>query len=193
VDTIVVLGLYSSGSSAVGAVLHHLGVSMGDELFHSHFEDTALKDLMLNCWTEPGLVARTEKESRSEWLAAWMRDRKSGTHRRIGAKHPLLIKSANEIIDAWGESTKFVWSWRDLSESIESLIRRAWFPYQERRMQSALWSEVHAFFESHDHHKVVYQDLLENTDREVDRLIAGLDIHPTDSQVRSARLAVRKP
>ena len=105
---IAVLGLYRSGSTVVAGVLHHLGVDMGAPFYGGYYESDWLSKQLRLWWDEPRLQEKVAQAERVRVLAQWMRQREEAGARLIGMKHPLLCLSAEDLVKAWGEHTRFI-------------------------------------------------------------------------------------
>ena len=190
---VAVLGLYSSGSSATAGVLHHLGVGMGKRFYRAFYEEQRLARFVRAWWSEPALEASNSRATRITQLRNWVRQMENGGVDCIGGKHPLLLMSAEELVEAWGDQTKLIWAWRPLRESIASLQRRAWWPGEEERIQTRLWESANHFFNGRSHCKVNYSELINSPGRQVQRLIDFLGICPTANQINNAIQSVQRP
>jgi tetratricopeptide (TPR) repeat protein len=189
---VAVLGLYSSGSTAAAAMLHHLGVRLGKRFFGNYYEPQWLAAQLRAWWREPELVESSSRQQRVQALAAWITELGRDGAPYIGAKHPLLTLCGPELLEAWGTGTRFVWAWRPLEESIASLQKRGWWPGSEVAVQSRLWVAADEFFASQEHLQIKFCDTLGDPERQVDRLIEFLELRPTDSQRRAAVSAIQR-
>jgi len=151
---IAVLGLYNSGSTAVAGLLHRIGVNMGPP-FWAHSEDGVkgnfyepydLASRLRKWWSEPRAVARVPSGERIRYLRSWVARQSRIRRAPVGAKHPLLSLCADDLVDAWGPETRFVWSWRPLEQSIAGLQRRGWFEEAHvAPLQQKLWTVLNEF------------------------------------------------
>lgn len=183
---VAVLGTYSSGSSAVAGVLHHLGVVMGKQLFSNHFEAAWMAEQLRRWWSEPDLEEKATSTARIAIFRQWLHDMQRDSGTAVGLKHPLLALCCDDLVEAWGRETKFIWSHRALGESIVSLERRAWWPGKEQAIQSRLYSAAETFFSNRPHLTIDFSDLKTHPTREIDRIIAHLQLSPTDAQRQTA-------
>jgi hypothetical protein len=166
---------------------------MGLQFHRDFYEPRWLAAQLRRWWNEPEIRESSTREERVRTLAAWAQD--AQTHSPadwIAAKHPLLLLCADELAEAWGDSTHFVWSFRPLAESIASLERRGWWPGQERPLQQKLWEVANRFFPTRQHLRIDFARLLGNPPREVDRLIQYLGLHPSASQRTDAISFIRQ-
>ena len=155
---IAVLGTYRSGSSAVAGILHHLGVHMGEPFWEPlvpdkglYYESASLADLLRIWWDEPSLEEKTPKAERVPLLSKWIEDQEWAGVKQVGAKHPLLSLCGEDLLEAWGDATHFLWSRRPVEESIRSLTALGWWPGSEERVQRRLWEAASRFFERRPH------------------------------------------
>ena len=120
---IAVLGVYRSGSTAVAGALHHLGVDMGPPYFEGFYESAGLSKQLRRWWDEPRLVEKVGRAKRVRVLEQWIKEREAGGVRWVGMKHPLLSLCGDDLVQAWGEDTRFIRCCRPLEDSIDSLKR----------------------------------------------------------------------
>ncbi len=190
---VAVLGLYSSGSTATAAVLHRLGIKLGRNVSAEyHYEPKWLSAELRRWWREPALEEAASRHDRVQTLAAWLADQQRWDNVPVGAKHPLLTLCGPDLVEAWGEETKFVWTWRPLEESIASLKRRGWWPGREVAIQRRLWAAAEEFFSTQAHLRVPFADMLRDPQREVERLVEFLGLPVSAAQCRAAATAVRQ-
>ena len=120
---------------------------------NNHYEPFDLSCVlrtMWNEWNEANAVSRVTDVGRSRILRNWIVGRESASPdcSHFGAKHPLISLSLNDIVEAWGSETRFIWAYRDLRVSIQGLIEVPWTPGPEksRREQVRLWTACEMFF-----------------------------------------------
>ena len=92
--------------------------------------------------------------------------------KQVAIKHPLLLWSADDLLEACGTAARFIWSYRPLNESIDKLTERAWWPGGERFIQTALWNKVKPFVERLGENRkliIAYNDMTDET-KTFDRL-----------------------
>ena len=116
---IAVLGVYRSGSTAVAGALHHLGVDMGPP-YSGGITSPGLSKQLRQWWDEPRLQEKVGRAKRVRVLAQWIQEREQGGVKWVGMKHPLLSLCGEDLVQAWGEDTRFIRCYRPLDESIES-------------------------------------------------------------------------
>ncbi len=197
---VAVVGLYRSGSSFWAGALHHLGVDMGAPFWENdvenhpdnHYEPWDLSIDLRRMWNEPLGECTWSSEDRQSILQNWSRSRRA-VH---GAKHPLFCLMVDDLLAAWGEETVIVWSFRPLEDSVDSLLRTT-FPWSKLEMysiQHKLWKAAQSHFRERP--PTLKFDLfgLDEQGRRVaiDRLIAVLDLAPTDQQRNNALAGFRR-
>ena len=192
---IAVLGLYRSGSSALAGALHRLGVHMGERFSFSYYEEARLSALLRRWWNEPTIEERVPRPERVCALRDWVADREQMGADAIGAKHPLLVLSARDVLEAWGPSTRLVWAHRPFEESVDSLTRRGWWP-RPREMQQILWDALAELFggggdEAHAHLRVEFDALRADPRTEIGRIVEHLDLDPMPEQMEAAVRFIR--
>ena len=195
---IAVLGTYRSGSSGVAGVLHHLGVNMGGPFWWPltpgtppFYESASLAGLLRSWWDEPGLIEKTPKAERVRVLAEWIAEQEKAGAKQAGAKHPLLSLCGEDLLEAWGDAAKFIWSHRPIEKSIHSLVHLGWWPGREEFVQRQLYDAASQFLQGRPHLRVELADLRSNPSREVERLIHFLQISPNNEQIRSAMACIQ--
>lgn len=190
---IAVLGTYRSGSSAVAGVLHHLGVDMGGPFWQPltpgaplYYESGSLSGQLRLWWEEPALREKTPKAERIPLLARWVKDREQAGAPHVGAKHPLLSLCGDDLLEAWGGATHFLWAHRPLEESIRSLTALGWWPGSEETVQRRLYDAASRFLQQRPHLRVEMADLTSQPSREVERILQYLQVAPNSEQIRAA-------
>ena len=186
-----VLGLYRSGSTAVAGVLQHLGVDMGAPFWGHYYESRFLSEQLRLWWNEPFLEQQVDKEDRVRALGRWINSREALGNHWVGCKHPLLVLCGEDLIEAWGPETRFIWSYRALDESIESIVRLNWWPEQGERLQRILWEEVHKFFCNTEYLRVELAEMLDDPRRQVERIVEYVRLQPTAGQIEAAVAFIR--
>ena len=183
---IAVLGLYRSGSTAVAGAFHHLGADMGAPFFGGYFESAWLSEQLRRWWNEPRLEERSSRTERVRVLARWVKEREQAGATLVGMKHPLLSLCGEDLLAAWGEKTHFIWCHRPFEESLASLRSVGWSGENSDLLQRTLWTELQRFFAARDHLQIQFSDLMADPGGEISRLVAALDIHPSDDQIAAA-------
>lgn len=195
---IAVLGTYRSGSSAVAGVLHHLGVDMGGPFWWPltpdtppFYESAFLADQLRSWWSEPSLEEKTPKPERVRVLGQWAESRERAGAKQVGAKHPLLSLCGDDLLEAWGGATQFIWSHRPLEKSILSLRQLGWWPGREEFVQRRLYEATSQFLQQRPHLRVELADLRSDPSREVERIIHFLQITPSNEHMHSATACIQ--
>ncbi|MFN8624792.1 MAG: sulfotransferase [Candidatus Binatia bacterium] len=139
VTPLAVAGPYRSGTSLVAAVCHALGADVGALANRAtprnpigSFEAPLLAERCRQMYTEPWLVESVNRTQRVTSLAAWlsMAMTAAGGAQIIGGKHPILCLLSDELLEAWGERTKFLFVRRPVDEAIASLRKTNWLPWR---------------------------------------------------------------
>ena len=119
IDLIAILGLYNSGSSALSGVLYYLGVDMEPLENYRRYESVELSRKLREWWCEPapkvGLSWTDLKEGvckadRINFLKQWIGTKRQAGVRQLAIKHPLLLLSANDLLETCGTGARFIWS-----------------------------------------------------------------------------------
>ena len=158
---------------------------MGAPYHETYYESAELAAELRAWWGEPELIECALAEFRIAGLREWMHRQHAPNREAIGAKHPLLTLSANDVLDAWGADTKILWAHRDLDESIASLARVAWVKCPHLA-QSYLWLKASEFCGHHPHLKVRYDEITTDPIAVVQRLVEYLGMGFSDEQIREA-------
>ena len=206
IDLIAILGLYNSGSSALSGVLYYLGVDMEPLENYRFYESAELSPKLREWWCEPTarmglswseLKEGACKEDRVYFLKQWIGSKMGAGVKQVAIKHPLLLLSANDLLEACGTEARFIWSFRPLNESIDKLTKRGWWPGGERFIQTALWNKAKPFVERlRENRKLIiaYNDITDETktfDR-LNQICEYLRISPTEKQKMDAFNHIRK-
>jgi hypothetical protein len=206
IDLIAILGLYNSGSSALAGVLYYLGVQMEPLESYRVYESAELSPKLREWWCEPRAkagVSWTElkegagKADRIYFLKQWIEAKRQAGIRQMAIKHPLLLLSADDLLEACGTRVRFIWSYRRLNESIDKLTKREWWPGGERFIQTALWNRVKPFVERLDRSRkliIAYNDITDGakTLDQLNQISKYLKISPTEKQKMDAFNFIRK-
>lgn len=185
--TIVVLGLYRSGSSCAAGVLDRLGVHMGRPLMRrnchnrrGYFEPIWLARQLRKMYDEPDLRDWMPREQRLRVLRRWHESQGRVARRRntmLGVKHPLLCLAGDDLVEAWGERLKIIAVYRPLEECLGSLKRIGWWKrWSHRMLLEQLWNERERFLSHHDHLCLGYEDLLNAPEPQIRRIIEYLGL-----------------
>jgi hypothetical protein len=193
---IAILGLYNSGSTALAGMLHRLGVNMGspfwrvsDENSNENFyEPYDISRQMRRWYKEPHLIDRGSPAERIAFFRDWITLQESKSAQPVGVKHPLLSLCASELLNGWGTETCFLWSWRNLEESVAGLQRRGWFaPEFVEPLQNRLWNSLQEFASRHPQIIRLDWNQVQSNPMETAQYLATLaGIHPSAEQLQSA-------
>jgi hypothetical protein len=182
---IAVLGVYRSGSTAVAGALHHLGVDMGPPFFEGFYESAGLSKQLRKWWDEPRLVEKVGQAKRVRVLEQWIKEREAGGARWVGMKHPLLSLCGDDLVQAWGPETRFIRCCRPLEDSIDSL-KRLGRSVDGAFLQGTLMEALGRFFVRREHLAIEFADLMSNPRREVERLMAYLEVTADAEKIEAA-------
>jgi hypothetical protein len=190
---IAVLGLFRSGSTAVAGVLHHLGVDMGEPFFESFFESDWLARQLRSWWNEPYLLELFPQVERIRVLREWVHDRETNGSSHVGMKHPLLSLCTSDLLEAWGNKTRFIWAHRPIEDSIASLYRLTSWENPEI-VQWTLWDALAEFFANQEHLRVEFSQMMRQPALEIERIALFVGLRPTEEQFQAAtRFIVPEP
>lgn len=181
-----VLGLYRSGSTAVAGALHHLGVDMGAPYWGDYYEPYSLSEQLRAWWREPFLEQQVDRSIRVRGLRRWMEDRELSGSSIVGCKHPLLCLCGEDLVEAWGPEARFIWTFRPLEDSMESIVRWNWWPTHGKQMQLTLWEAIQKFFAGREHLRIEFAEMMENPQLQMQRIVEYLGLEPTDEQFATA-------
>jgi hypothetical protein len=202
VPFVAVIGLHRSGSSCLAGVLHHLGVHMGDELTGYEpiggFEAVGLVSLCEAAYpfpdTEPALphdevVARLQEHVTHVCASASRQGKQMA-----GGKYPHLCAMGAALRAACGDRLRVIHIDRPLDESIASLRDRSrretgWLhadDAQVERVQHWLWGAKQDLLQEVPHLTVAFADLLADPRREIARIVAWLELAPSEGAVARA-------
>jgi len=133
---LAVIGLHSSGSSALAGVLYHLGCHLGNKLggYYGNdpegscgFEAVGLAELCERAIPFPTVDYARKRGQIWSALRGWINEKrreaaKAGTI--AAGKYPQLCRMGNQLVSICGEHLYLLHIDRPLEESIESLARR---------------------------------------------------------------------
>jgi hypothetical protein len=182
---IAVLGVYRSGSTAVAGALHHLGVNMGAPFFGGYYESEWLSKQLRKWWDEPHLREKVGQAKRVRVLAEWIQQREQSGAKWVGMKHPLLSLCGEDLVQAWGEETRFIRCSRPLGESIESL-KRLGGRVDSNFVQRTLLAGLDRFFADRQHFQIEFSDMMSDPGRQIARLLEYLQIKPDADKLAAA-------
>lgn len=201
---VAVLGLHSSGSSALAGMLYHLGVWFGEP---SALGGAWGRDPDRNCGFEHGRLAtilekalpfprvKPARKRQFVWakLRPWIQLRQAEADLRgtvAGGKYPLLLPWWNTLRNLCGAGLRVVIADRPLNESVASLQRRVGGKHDPETIaahQRMLWDclqEAAPAFP--DAVRVSYGDLTARPQSVAAGLVERLGLHPTAEQFEKA-------
>jgi GR25 family glycosyltransferase involved in LPS biosynthesis len=195
-----ILGLHSSGSSCLAGVVHALGIHLGNVL-NGNFEPNFMHHNLCRAMQEHIWSTQILPQNLG-WLEGWVNSRKAEAKRKhvlAGAKHPLMLVSVDQLINAIGDNSKIIFSERPLEDSIRSMIKRG----QRQRIkqppevleahQRWLWKHKEEVAEAFPEHlRIDYYEVLENPVREAEKIAEFLGVVPSE-EVLSEVIARVKP
>ncbi|MEZ5542125.1 MAG: hypothetical protein R3F42_08780 [Pseudomonadota bacterium] len=120
--SIIVLGVYGSGSSAVAGILHHLGVMMGERLVPAtaanpkgHFEDAEFRQLLYRYRQDPAVLQQIHGfiEQRFTHYGLW------------GIKEPAILEAVADTAPVLtGRDYRIICTDRDTEACVSSYLRK---------------------------------------------------------------------
>jgi hypothetical protein len=208
---IAILGLHSSGSSALAGVLYHLGVWFGDPSAlggawgkdpdrNCGFEHRRLAKICERAWPFPRLEPARGGRFVQQKIRPWIQMRQAEAelrHTVAAGKYPLLGPWWTVLYKLCGPNLRIVFADRPPEESIASLQRRTGDLLSDRDLirlhQNKLWMHLQncaAQFPDAVH--VSYGDLIGDPQSVASTLVERLGLHPTAEQFQKA-VAYVKP
>jgi hypothetical protein len=198
VPIVAILGMYRSGASRVAGILHTLGVYLGEEFRrfpHKYsrrfFENRKLAQLCRRIYAEPMLDEVLSRPVRIGLLSEWgdqHRQEASNYGILAGGKHPILSLLGSELVEAWGESTRFIATHRNFEDAVSSLAECKWkwdrraAEVAQRRLRDA----CDAFLSRRSHLAVDAESVRSEPRKQVARIVEFLDIEVTQEQMDDA-------
>jgi hypothetical protein len=205
---VVVLGLHSSGSSALAGALGFLGLWIGtpDKLWGAWGTGTAVgggehRDLAAICEAAaPFGCTHPAKPRHWIWsqLRTWIAARQAEAHQRQTvalAKYPMLCRMGPQLHNLCGTALRVIHCDRPIAESIASLARRTGRD-EDAIADHQRWldaGKVRVLQQYPDHLTVTYSDLLADPTGQLQRCVDYLHLSPTAEQLAAAIAHVRKP
>lgn len=198
---IAVLGLHSSGSSALAGTLWGLGLHLGNNLkgFYGStpgkscgYEAEGLMGLCEQAIPFPSTDLALKPGQVWARLRQWITGRKKEAHQKktlAAGKYPQLCRMGNQLRNVCGSHLRVLVADRPLEESIQSLIRRCpdQDPQQLEEHQRWLFEgreELIQNLEDHQVHRVNYADLLADPEGQVRDIAQWLDLNFQDLDER---------
>lgn len=204
---LVVAGPYRSGTSLVAGVCHALGAHVGRtaKSGNKHNPTTSFEAPLLGrrcrqMYREPWLEESVDRTRRVTLLASWfsMAMNYARGKKLIGGKHPIMCLLVDELLEAWGDRTRFIFVRRPVGEAIESLRRTNWPEW--RNSPGSHEHAINLLAEARDRAVdrlgrrclvVDYHELLERPEVEVERI--GAFLGKVDQQRLARATAMVKP
>jgi len=200
---IAVVGLHSSGSSAIAGLLHHLGVNMGDVLKGRYgdnpdgdcgFEAVGLMGICETILPFPDTKFKIPRGKAWKKLRHWINFRRRIGHKQqvvVGGKYPTLCVLGDHLMSICKDQLYVVNCVRPLEESVVSVVQRTG---NKKAMQHQEWlhEEKRKFINKMDQRKVItidYPRLLANPQRSVKKLVQFLErigVEPSAKQIKRA-------
>jgi hypothetical protein len=180
------MGLFRSGSTVVAGVLHHFGVDMGAPFYGLYYESDWLSEQLRKWWDHPRLGKNTMQPKRVRILKEWVQEREQAGTPWVGMKHPLLSLFGDDLIQAWGEETKFIRCCRPLDESVASMKNVMGRHGGVELMQNTLMASLDRFFAGRQHLEIHFARMMDNPGHELHRLVDFLQIAPGGEQFAAA-------
>lgn len=199
-----ILGLHSSGSSALAGVCYHLGMHLGNKLVGFYgddpdkscgFEAVGLR----NICEDVAKLRDTEKRIPSRKIEERLRNfinQKRGEGRKnnkvVGGKYPQLCACGDELQQVLGDRLRVIAADRPLEESIASIQRRCNAPGDEKLAahQTWLYEEKERLISGLPEEwvlRVSYEDLLTDAPAVIARIAEFTGIRPTPEMVEKAK------
>ena len=202
-----VIGLHSSGSSALAGVLYHLGAHMGHKLGGHYgrdprtacgFETAKLARICEDAIPFPATRMVQPAEVVTANLAGWIRMTQYEASRKktvaVG-KYPMMCRLGPLLVEICGRRLRVIHIDRALSESIMSLQRRC--PQRSAEViekhQRWLWHGKHDFLASLPREStltITYDRLLSDARSVAQDMATFIGLRPTAAQVERAVASV---
>ena len=202
---VAVIGLHSSGTSATAGVLHHLGVHLGND-FHGYYGKNPDKSCSFEAVTLANICSKyapfpsscpINYSTAENSLAAWIKSKQVEAKRKqtlAAGKYPTLCAMGKMLETICGDNLIVVHCDRPFEKSLASILRRSDVvtrlnPDLVTDCMEWLQREKEAFLQTIPSERqitVQYDDLIEHTNREVDRLDEFLGLQATDAQIERA-------
>jgi len=203
---VAVIGLHSSGSSALAGMLHYLGVNMGDLLggFYGTdpenscgFEAKGLMDLCEACIPFPTIKYAKKRQAMWRMLHKWINQRRTKAAKLgmlVGGKYPMLCRLGAQLMNICQENLRVIHVDRPFHESVQSLVRREKGRHSSevlRVHQQWLWDGKHWLLkELADKQQEVldisFHDLAKTPIQQAERIIRYLDLKPSQERFLKA-------
>lgn len=132
---LVIAGPYRSGTSLVASICQALGAYIGEVTTtggkHNPlgtYEAPELARLCRQMYAEPWLNELLDRPQRVTLLSSWLSTAmtEAPSTKLIGGKHPILCMLVDEVLEAWGDRTRFIFVRRPIEEALQSLKKTSW-------------------------------------------------------------------
>lgn len=199
---IIVLGPWSSGSTAVTGILDHLGAFTCPPHFKTNdprtpyaYEPEMLRNILLRHIDEQALIVSGNRLQLISEIQQWLGQtlQKAGCDNRVVAlKHPLLSIIVPELITLL--QPKFIVIRRPYTDIERTRARRQWPPIYgylgARMIYDRIYSDLVAnnnlgFLDLH------LPDLLSRPDQEISRIADFADLASNSDRIKDARAFLR--
>lgn len=201
---VAVLGLHSSGSSALAGTLWGLGLHLGNTLrgFYGStpgdacgYEAEGLMSLCESAIPFPATELAIKRGQLWGQLRSWITQRKKEAHQRktlAAGKYPQLCRMGPQLQSICGAHLRVLVADRPLEESIQSIIRRQpkADPEKLEAHQRWLWEgreQLLGQLQESQVLRVEYSDLLAEPETQVERIVEWLSLDLDDMDARKAR------
>lgn len=200
---IAVIGLHSSGSSCLAGTLHHLGCHLGNQLVGYYgkdpdklcgFEAVGLANLCERAIKFPEAKLKMKRGGIYHALKAFINQKRreaANMETLAAGKYPHLCRMGNQLLNICGNNLRVIFIDRPIEDSIRSLQRRCPDKDAEAIDLHQRWLDAGKEFirgELDDtlQLSVAYYDLLENPEKEIQRMVDFLKIQPSKEAFKRA-------
>jgi len=207
---VAVIGLHSSGSSALAGVLYHLGLHLGNQLGGVYGVDPENDEcgyeavgLAAHCETVapfPSTHFIVAKEAIWSGLRSWINDRRreAGSKRTIAAgKYPMLCRMGNQLLNICSDKLRIIHIDRPFEMSVASLAKRYENVHPlEKIREHQQWLldgklELLSRVDSSQMLHVQFDDLVSNTRETVKAICNFLDRWPEPDIIERAIASIK--
>ncbi len=185
-ETIVVLGSFGSGTTAVTKALSILGchtcpphLKTNDPRTPNAYEPVSLRDIIISDFDESNMRFRgLDRTSMPSILKIWLAGEKAQTERPVAVKLPLLCFYVPELVAVW--NPVFILVQRSLEDIEKSRLRRNWPPYLGAAGAKVAYKTVLNALEvlEQDYLTVTYSDLTKKSEQAIGRIIDWTGLSP---------------
>lgn len=206
---VAILGLHSSGTSALAQALWHLGLWFGEQRFLQGYwgkdspakggEHRELAEIMETAIPLPVVQSRKKRQwlwrKLKEFIAARQAEA-TGKGKLPAAKYPQLCQAGRQLRNLCGQGLRLIVCDRSVDESIASLVRRtkATGEHAEQIAAHQRWlaagRDALAAEIPDQVCRVAYDQLLEDPASQLNRIADWLGLQPTADQLAAAVAAI---